>query len=96
MPPYYLFAEEYENKADGFWDTFYGQHQNKFFKDRHWLFTEFPELYGRKENNTEQTTAETFFEVMICFFINRWIIFCVFFFSIIKMALLVMYLFYIT
>jgi len=42
--------EKYDRDADKFWNAFYCQHQNKFFKDRNWLFTEFNEL--SPENKT--------------------------------------------
>ena len=35
----------YEAEADAFWDKFYDCYNDKFFKDRHYLIKEFPELH---------------------------------------------------
>ncbi|CAG0913370.1 unnamed protein product [Notodromas monacha] len=37
--------------AASHWDAFYKVHDNKFFKNRQWIFTEFPELKGVSEPN---------------------------------------------
>lgn len=45
-------ASRYEKEASQYWDTFYSTHENKFFKDRHWLFTELPELCAAEQQNS--------------------------------------------
>ncbi len=47
-------ALKYEKEASQFWDTFYSTHENKFFKDRHWLFTELPELSMEQQQTNKE------------------------------------------
>ncbi|XP_065226595.1 tRNA N(3)-methylcytidine methyltransferase METTL2 [Planococcus citri] len=36
--------QDIEQNAGLYWDEFYSTHEDKFYKNRNWLFTEFPEL----------------------------------------------------
>ncbi|RNA41654.1 methyltransferase 2-A [Brachionus plicatilis] len=56
-------AKQFEDNADDYWDKFYSIHENKFFKDRNWLFTEFPELLGNSGGESKNCEKFTILEV---------------------------------
>lgn len=50
--------EDLENNASNYWNNFYETHKQGFFKDRHWLFTEFPELMSTSAAGTKRCILE--------------------------------------
>lgn len=44
LSPWLYYAELLEAQAQGHWESFYKRHGAAFFKDRHYLHREFPEL----------------------------------------------------
>ena len=51
-------AERYEREAARNWDLFYRRHRDKFFKDRHYLQAEWPELSASGDDLAAVSSAD--------------------------------------
>ncbi|XP_059822565.1 mRNA N(3)-methylcytidine methyltransferase METTL8 isoform X3 [Hypanus sabinus] len=56
----------FDKDANRYWDEFYKAHQNKFFKDRRWLFMEFPELLPQKTHKYNEIDLESKSTSILC------------------------------
>lgn len=58
-------AEVFNVNASEYWNSFYSTHQNKFFKERNWLSTEFPEIFDSfKSYDKEATLSSEYVKIM--------------------------------
>ncbi|XP_051882888.1 mRNA N(3)-methylcytidine methyltransferase METTL8 isoform X2 [Pristis pectinata] len=57
---------KYDKDASSYWDEFYRAHQNKFFKDRRWLFLEFPELLPHRTHKYNEVVLESKNTSILC------------------------------
>jgi tRNAThr (cytosine32-N3)-methyltransferase len=49
-------SDTFNQQASTFWDDFYSKNTDKFFKDRHWLTVEFPDIFNTIRSNVDETT----------------------------------------